>query len=171
MIWKEHDFAREVCRQLVELASIRKRVSGDAELLARVQRLEASHQGLLKKLDESYRERRAAKTPERIAPRSEQDPGDAVSGGPEVSRLPESRACAGRMRRHLPETAARKALQGSALGTPRAPRLDEACGRCGRLLLSGVLSGEDIRWREARWYHRACLEAKKGEPSRNGQLN
>ncbi|MGQ9591187.1 MAG: hypothetical protein ACUVYA_12955 [Planctomycetota bacterium] len=60
MIWKEHDFAREVCRQLVELASIRKRISGDAELLERVQSLEASHRGLLRKLDESYRERRAA---------------------------------------------------------------------------------------------------------------
>lgn len=60
MIWKEHDFAREVCRQLVELASIRKRISGDPELLERVQSLEASHRGLLRKLDDSYRERRAA---------------------------------------------------------------------------------------------------------------
>ncbi len=136
MIWKEHDFAREVCRQLVELASIRKRVSGDAELLERVQRLEASHRGLLRKLVPGCGERH------------------------EGGSLPEESP--GAARRSLPRKVEK---------SPRAPRLDETCGRCGRLLLSGVLGGEDLRWSDGRWCHRLCFEPSPRNRSPRGQLN
>jgi hypothetical protein len=50
MVWTKVDFEREVRRQLVEIASIRKRLPPASELLPRINLLEASHRSILRKL-------------------------------------------------------------------------------------------------------------------------
>ena len=53
MVWTKQQFEREVCRQLIELESIRKRVA-NKDVLERIDRLEESHLCLLRRLGECF---------------------------------------------------------------------------------------------------------------------
>jgi len=55
MVWSKIDFDKEVRRQLIELRSLRKRVPEEEDIVERIERLEASHHSLLRKLHEFFR--------------------------------------------------------------------------------------------------------------------
>lgn len=59
MIWSEQDFEREVRRQLIELASIRKKVESDADVVRKLDKLEVSHRMLLRKISEFFKGKEA----------------------------------------------------------------------------------------------------------------
>lgn len=72
MVWSKQEFEREVRRQIVELESIRKRistntVSAKAEALEKIDRLEASHRNLLRKLKELFTKAPSKKKPSKQA--------------------------------------------------------------------------------------------------------
>ncbi len=173
MFWNKQDFAREVCRQLVELASIRKRVEGDPELLEKVRSLEASHEGLLRKLAEAERPRRRATRKSRSAP----SPAAGVARSTrrflrsvcaELRNLqPTEESAPGTMfppstLTEAPATESPADSPADRCGAEGLPRLDQTCGACGKVLLSSVLGGESVSCRAGRWYHRRCLSSRDG---------
>lgn len=192
MVWKEHHFARELERQLVEIASIRKRMRHDPEVVERLDRLELSHRRLIQRLAalaESRRSQRqsasrhgdGSERPDRSVaePTSKRDGGDR--GLSRALRRFQSAVHDNLL--HLvahvsSESTIRTQGVSSAVEqtasarhpTVRLPRVDERCARCGKVLLSSVLGGADLVERDRRWYHRAC--APRGRRcTRPGPLN
>jgi hypothetical protein len=54
MLWKKKDFIREVRRQLVELESLRKKITAKQDVEDNLKKLEASQYSLLRKLEEQF---------------------------------------------------------------------------------------------------------------------
>jgi len=179
MVWGSHEFAREIHRMLVEIASIKKRVPQLAELLERLERLEASHHNLLRKLGESLgggKARKNRKASARRAARGELlraidrqlrslAEGSLVESG-------ESRALAAILRR--PRVQESKPSLGSPAGQPagspgqragspdQLPGADQKCASCGKGILASLFSGEEIVRTKKSWYHRRCFREGKG---------
>jgi hypothetical protein len=168
MVWKEHHFARELERQLVEIASIRKRMDHDPEVAERLDRLELSHRHLIRKLAMLSEARRSR------------------NGGGEEKLARALRVFHSVVHDNLLDLVAHVRTERSARSpepsslvqlTPstrasraRLPCLDERCARCGKVLLSSMLGGADLVHRGARWYHREC--APRGRKfTRPGPLN
>lgn len=158
MVWGKHDFAREIQRMLVELASIKKRIPAIAEVLERIERLEASHHYLLRKLGESFRsigekkrgggEKRRGSTGHRLFQQVLEQHLRALASG--------------RGSRAIQQAATALKNLGVRRKAVELPRLDERCASCGKVLLSRVLAGEEVVVRKRVWYHRKCVQTGKG---------
>ncbi len=177
MIWSKLDFEREVRRQLIELESIRKRVPADSEVRQRIDRLEASHVNLLRKLEE-------------IFPGHGQGHSQGHgSQGHGHSALSHDSPLRGQFERHLrtlvktseaqaiAETVRQRITLSSGV-IPKAlfasqvelPSLDAPCSTCGRILLSSLLAGDEILFAQGAWHHSECQG--EGEPyQKPGMLN
>ena len=166
MVWCKQQFEREVCRQMVELESIRKRIVPDEDVLERIDRLEESHRHLLRRLNECV-----AVT--RVVARG----GLAVS---ERRSLARRRCARGACREKSAKMGVRTAriteasslLKGSSLlmtgiAPPptcpslkalKAPSLHQKCGTCGKVLLSSILAGDEVLLQKETWHHKGCAE-------------
>ena len=146
MVWSQLDFEREVRRQLIELRSLRKCVSANVEVLQRIERLEASHHGLLRRLGELFLNTTGTAYP----------PG--VRHSTATDRL------------DVGEVAASSSSQTARFAVLEEPEeLDgqELCPRCGRLLLPSLLSGERVIQFDRSWLHASCLENQAGGGERH----
>ena len=146
MVWSQLDFEREVRRQLIELRSLRKCVPADGEVLQRIERLEASHHGLLRRLGELFLSTDGAAAPpsvRRSAAVDRMDVGDvAASSSSQTTRF-------------------------AVLEEPEELDGQELCPRCGRLLLPSLLSGEQVIQLGRSWLHASCLENQAGGGERH----
>jgi hypothetical protein len=162
MVWSKLQFEREVCRQMIELESIRKRIVPDADVLERIDRLEESHRHLLRRIDECFALTRVG----------------AQVGAP--SGASRERCPQGGCRQHRRcrrqwiskmEARARRAgeilkaspLHAHGVGSPgsplsKGPGLGQRCGTCGKVLLSSILAGDEVIFQKKAWRHRACAE-------------
>lgn len=161
MVWSQLDFEREVRRQLIELRSLRKRVPADGDLLQRIEGLEASHHGLLRRLGDLF-----------LSP-SEPGVSATATSTAAASTAATSTAGAGSVRSTRAAerlTLGKSATTSTASRTARLAVLEEAeelngqelCPRCGRLLLPSLLSGERVVQLDCFWLHASCLENKTG---------
>lgn len=161
MIWSKQDFEREVRRQLVELASIRKRLPSNPEVLERIGRLEESHVHLLRKLDEVFPKRRAAAPAPRRKGRSQ---GTAAGALEQYLRTVE--AAAGKIRAAAGATGVPRPRGAPARkrARPQAelPSLGLKCASCGKVLFSSLLGGEEIVRVKGSWHHRECVGGGDG---------
>lgn len=192
MIWSKLDFEREVRRQLIEIESIRKRIPADSEAHARIDRLEASHQHLLKKLDELFPGgQSSAPPPKGDRLRADEDLTGLVGAGAreivekeslrrvagELSRAPAGRVNAPRgLLSPGPEVSGsqRGEEPGQHALDPGSRSLDPGarCGGCGRLLLPALLGGETLVRAADGWRHEPCAGDHPGEEFRKpGVLN
>jgi hypothetical protein len=165
MIWSKLDFEREVRRQLVELESIRKRVPSNPEVHQRIDKLEASHKNILRKLAELFPQPKSLRT---------------SSASPKLSAAVQAHAkkAIERYLKTVEQTARlRKLIAGdrqgvqTLLGRSRnsapkmeLPTLDTKCATCGKVLLSGLLGGEEVVLIDNSWHHRDCA----GDPAGDG---
>jgi hypothetical protein len=158
MIWSKHDFEREVRRQLVELASIRKRVPQDPDVLARIGKLEESHKHLLKKLAEILPRGRHKGARDKKSRRPAPPPG----ASPLLSKyLRTVERSAGAVERLL--TGLKDAVASSGAPSQRElPTVGVKCAACGKVLFSGLLGGEEVVSAGARWYHKGCTRRGDG---------
>jgi len=168
MVWSNHDFAREVRRQLVELESIRKRAPADAELHERIDRLEESHHYILRKLGDCSRcsapmEKKARQT---RAVRESTCEGAVGRAGrharlvtPQV--LHESPPPIPSRELRDPAVLKRrvKSLLALQVGLPHPA---ERCASCGRVLLLSLIAGGQIVFHKAAWHHKSCVDGNKG---------
>ena len=72
MVWSIEDFEREISRQLVEMASIRRHAGDQQAIIERLNRLEDSQLFLLRKLRESLRNRKGSGGARRSGPDEEE---------------------------------------------------------------------------------------------------
>jgi hypothetical protein len=142
MVWTKVDFEREVRRQLVEIESIRKRLPESPEVHERIDRLEASHRNLIRKLDEVFPA--GSKAPKVQARRTPQ-------GG--SKRAPRRAHAHGRCPLHVHAALPKKKVT-------TMPGIHEKCAACGKVLLASVLLGREVVFLNEAWYHRSC--ASKG---------
>jgi hypothetical protein len=141
MLLSERDLAREIQRQLVEFVSIRKRVKGDPELLARIEKLEASHLYILRKLSEGLEGAARAK-PRRRRACLRASRGRILF---EAAMARQSRSLEGGCCGAADHAASAAGIYLSrASGATELPRLDERCAACGKVLISSILAGEDV---------------------------
>lgn len=182
MIWSKLDFEREVRRQLVELESIRKRVPAGSEVQERIDRLEVSHKNILRKIEEVFPV--SAGTPE-ADPAQCGTPGESSGAHADASSAPVSASFESHLRAVV-QSIQDDALTGTfgrsspalQLESPPAPSttgeqlpgLDTRCARCGRILLTSLLGGEEVIRFESEWWHRECVSS--GESfAKPGTLN
>lgn len=170
MLWGKLEFARELSRQLVEIASIKKLARSHPEILERVERLEASHLHLLRKLSDGsgdLHEKRRRVSRRRVRARK----------GERLFREAMSRylKCLWQTGSKIAIEGARQsgtALSKTCLQVRRKslPRLNQTCAVCGRVLISSVLAGEAVIVRKKEWYHGRCAEKGAGY-KKPGHLN
>jgi hypothetical protein len=158
MVWSKQEFEREVRRQIVELAALRKRVPAVKEVLDRIDRMEDSHRGLLRKLTELFD---GASPP---APAAGE--GAAASMEPEKTFAAAIEACASSPAHLAAAPSLKHVTPGNlALAIEEAqgtyPDLNETCAACGKLVLSSILAGGEVVYQDSAWYHASC--AKGGE--------
>jgi hypothetical protein len=142
MVWTKIDFEREVRRQLVEIESIRKRLPESPEVHERIDRLEASHRHLIRKLDEVFP---ASSKPPKLAPAPPAHQGTS-------KRAPKRTHSHGRLSFHVHATLSKKKVT--------VPGIHEKCAACGKVLLASVILGREVVFLNEAWYHRSC--ASKG---------
>ena len=158
MVWSKVDFEREVRRQLIELRALRRRVPATDEVLQRIERLEASHHTLLRKLNEYFRANEAPQKP------TVQEPDETV-----VEPVVSSPGFSGESQLENHVSAGNLAV---ALKTTQKvfPTVTEKCLACEKLLLPTILAGGEVVCQEPGWFHASCL--KGGEPfGKQGTLN
>ena len=182
MIWSKIDFEREVRRQLVELESIRKRVPENSDVHQRIDKLEASHKNVLRKLTELFcwrgasdpalsasTSRDAGKSAGKAAatrPATKSAARSSTAGETKVLQSKAVRAL-GRYLRTIEETAQlKKVILGGRQGlrvlftrrhhASKLPALDAKCATCGKVLLSSILGGEEVVFIENAWHHKDC---------------
>ncbi len=174
MIWSKLDFEREVRRQLIELESIRKRVPADSDVRIRIDRLEASHVNLLRKLEEILPSNKAP--PTSSMPRCAQIARELRS----MVKTSEVQTTTQSVRQRISlssaletateGTAPEKAMGGGFPQGQELPTLDCRCASCGQILLSSLLAGESVLLSDGLWYHPICHG--NGEPHQKpGMLN
>jgi hypothetical protein len=153
MLWKKSDFEREVRRQLIELRALRKRVPPTAELLQHIERLEASHHALLRKMDAVFTARDSAGE-EPSSPAGLEDAPVASSPGAAVPG-----ETAGFER---PAVSARCVSAAQLVLAPgkvqNCPAVEETCSSCGKVLVSSILAGAEVVRHGTAWYHAACVD-------------
>ena len=173
MIWSKLDFEREVRRQLIELESIRKRVPADSDVRKRIDRLEASHVNLLRKLEEIFPSNKAPSTSS--IPRRAQIERELRT----LVKTSEVQTTALSVRQRISfssalETATQGTTPESTMGGfpqgQELPTLDCRCASCGQILFSSLLAGESVLLSDGLWYHPVCHG--DGEPyQKPGLLN
>ncbi len=178
MVWSQHDFERELKRQLIEIESIRKRVPQLDEIRERLDRLEESHLCLIRKLSEYFqREDDPAssgstgfeKDGEEIASELDRQP-SAIDEGlmAEFHVLSDQHSgLAHRCGLNRPPSSAEDGTQ-AELPSPQVvlvaeavlnvPELNERCASCGKVLISSLLAGEAITQQGSVWHHQACID-------------
>ncbi len=168
MVWSKHDFEREIRRQLIELTSIRKRVSeGQEDLLERIDRLEVSQRYLIRKLDEFFD---AENTPKERAENglTEIEEFEAAVAEEATVEIPESLAheiqsllaeCSRREVADYSEATQKCEVVVVAETVVKVPDLNERCAACGKMLVSSMLAGGEVTEHESSWYHSGCLDA------------
>ena len=178
MVWSQHDFERELKRQLIEIESIRKRVPQLEEIMERLDRLEESHLCLIRKLGE-YFERTGE--PAGSRPTSFEQSGEEIAS--ELDGQPSSidegllaefhvlsdqhSRLALRCLLEGPPSSADDGTQGEepspqvvlvAAAVLNVPDLNERCATCGKVLISSLLAGEGITQEGPDWHHQACID-------------
>ena len=160
MVWTKHDFEREVRRQLVEIESIRKRLPESPEVHERIDRLEASHRNLIRKLDEVFPAppkppKLAPAQPAKLAPAqpAKLAPAQPAHRGTTPKRAPKRPHAHGRLCFHPHTTLSKKKVT-------TMPGIHEKCAACGKVLLASVILGREVVFLNEAWYHRSC--ASKG---------
>ena len=159
----------------MELESIRKRVPAGSEVQERIDRLEASHRNILRKLEEVFPPAGAEPSPGLPAPKSASLEGLLRTLGRAGDGASFAlRAAASVLEIEPPlSSAPGGSLTEAATDQCQLPSLDERCGRCGRVLLTSLLGGEEVLCFDGEWVHRACApETEAGEPfGKPGTLN
>ena len=173
MVWSQHDFERELKRQLIEIESIRKRVPQRDEIMERLDRLEESHLCLIRKLSEYFQRAddpagsestNFARDGEEIASELERQSSSIDEGllaefhvlSDQHSRL--ARRCV----LDGPPSSVEDGTQGEepspqvvlvAEAVLNVPDLNERCASCGKVLISSLLAGESIAQQGSEWHH------------------
>lgn len=149
MVWSKHQFEREVCRQMVELESIRKRIVPDADVLERIDRLEESHRSILRKLNECF---------------------PASSAVNQRTLVSSSKTVVRTRRRFKWKQSSLAATSQKPIVSPSAskkdgkgcmPPLGQKCGTCGKILLSSILAGDEVVLQNQGWHHRKCAKLSR----------
>jgi hypothetical protein len=174
MVWSKQEFEREVRRQLIELASLRKRVPPTKDLLERIDRLETSHHYLLRKLVDYFKQ-----LEERTSTQTKQGSAKQGSGAPAEAEAPAEVFETDPS--HAASQLETEALESQEVSTGNLvlaleklqntyPDVMEACAACGKLLISVILAGGEVAYQAPAWYHAACLKGGEGF-GKQGTLN
>ena len=167
MVWMLEDFEREIGRQLIELASIRKRVLTREELFERLDRLEESQQLLIRKVRDYFGNAQNVEQP-------------AGTDATATSTLRELNATLQRREQILSEkdnSVEPSAPEPAESDLPtneeaKGPAIGESCALCGKPLISSLLAGEPVTQSHSEWMHSDCHKAANGDlasdPEQNG---
>ena len=161
MVWSKLDFEREVRRQLVELESIRKRLPANSEVRQKIDKLEASHMNLLRKLAEIFPKPKTSKRAQKTSRALERYMRTVEQTAKLKALAIGGRQCIGTIA--TPKTREETALR-------ELPSLDAKCATCGRILLSSLLGGEEVVLSGDAWHHRDCTGDGEGF-GKPGMLN
>jgi|RhiMethySRZTD1v2_1073278.scaffolds.fasta_scaffold21863_7 ribosomal protein S27E len=174
MIWSKVDFEREVRRQLIELESIRKSVPAGADAHTKLDKLEASHKHILRKLDELFPEEKA-EGERRSAPSTKAF--ERYLKTVEQTAKIQTTVLGGRSRLRAilrpygtKKAPASKQEPAEPSTNLELPSLDARCATCGKVLLSSILGGKGVVFHQHAWHHLECAHCGDGF-SKPGALN